>query len=47
MKLEFGFGNGIQTVDIPQENLMDILRANEVTPRNRKKWKSDGRWQNP
>ena len=32
MKLEFGFGNGIQTVDIPQENLMDILRANEVTP---------------
>ena len=30
MKLEFGFGNGIQEVDVPEENLMGILRDNTV-----------------
>ena len=30
MKLEFGFGNGVQTVTVPDENLIGILRANEV-----------------
>ena len=30
MKLEFGFGNGVQEVTVPDENLMGILRANEV-----------------
>ena len=32
MKLEFGLGTGVQTVDVPQKNLVDVLRANEVTP---------------
>lgn len=31
MKLAFGFGNGVQEVTVPDENLMGILRANEVT----------------
>ena len=30
MILEFGFGNSTQKVVVPDENLMDILRANEV-----------------
>lgn len=30
MKLEFGFGNGVQEVTVPDGNLMGILRANEV-----------------
>ena len=34
MKLEFGFGAGVQTVELPEENLMGILTANDV-PRGR------------
>lgn len=30
MKLEFGFGSGVQEVSVPDEQLMGILRANEV-----------------
>lgn len=30
MKLQFGFGMGSQTVDVPDDNLLGILRANEV-----------------
>lgn len=30
MKLEFGFGSGTQTVELPEENLLDILTANTV-----------------
>lgn len=30
MKLEFGMGNGIETVEVPEENLMGILGANPV-----------------
>lgn len=30
MKLEFGFGSGIQTVEVPENNLLGILRANEI-----------------
>lgn len=30
MKLEFGFGTGVQEVSVPKEQLMGILRANEV-----------------
>ena len=26
------FGTGVQNVEVPQENLVDVLRANEVTP---------------
>ena len=32
MKLEFGFGNSVQSVDVPLENLVGILRANDVKP---------------
>lgn len=30
MKIEFGFGSGTQEVDVPDESLMGILRANAV-----------------
>ena len=30
MKLEFGYGKGIQTVDVPDRNLMAVLTANEI-----------------
>ena len=32
MVLEFGFGNGVQKVSVDDNNVMGILRANEVTP---------------
>lgn len=27
MQLEFGYGNGVQTVELPQENLLSVLHA--------------------
>ena len=30
MKLEFGFGTGVQTVEVPDKNLRGVLRANEA-----------------
>ncbi|MCQ2437954.1 MAG: nickel-dependent lactate racemase [Clostridia bacterium] len=30
MKLEFGFGTGVQTVEVPEQNLMGVLMANDV-----------------
>ena len=30
MRLEFGFGTGTQTVDVPDENLIGVLKPNEV-----------------
>ena len=30
MKLSFGFGTGVQEVEVPENNLMGILRANAV-----------------
>ena len=30
MKLEFGFGGGVQTVEVPDANLAGVLRANEI-----------------
>lgn len=30
MKLEFGFGTSVQTVELPDENVMDVLHANQV-----------------
>ncbi len=35
MKLEFGFGNGVQTVDVPEQNLMDILISNPIAHQHR------------
>lgn len=32
MKLEFGFGNGVQTATVAEKNVMGVLCANEVTP---------------
>ena len=30
MKLEFGYGKGVQTVEVPEKNLMGVLTANEL-----------------
>ena len=30
MKVEFGYGNGVQIVDIPDKNLDQVLVANEI-----------------
>ena len=30
MMLEFGFGTGVQTVQVPEENLLGVLHANQV-----------------
>ncbi|MBR5753283.1 MAG: nickel-dependent lactate racemase, partial [Clostridia bacterium] len=30
MKLEFGYGTGVQTVEVPERNLMTVLTANEI-----------------
>ena len=30
MKIEFGYGKGIQTVEVPDRNLMAVLMANEI-----------------
>ena len=30
MKLEFGFGTGVQTVEVPEKNLLGVLMANQV-----------------
>ncbi len=30
MKLEFGYGKGIQTVDVPDKNLLAVLTSNEI-----------------
>ena len=30
MRLEFGYGTGVQAVEVPEKNLLGILRANEV-----------------
>ncbi len=32
MILEFGFGTGVQTVDVPKKNLIGILTPNEIHP---------------
>ena len=31
MKLEFGYGNGVQTVEVPQRNLLAVLESNPMT----------------
>ena len=30
MKLTFGFGNGVQEVELPEKNLIATLKANEM-----------------
>ena len=30
MKLEFGYGNGVQTVEVPEKNLLDVLVSNPM-----------------
>ena len=34
MKLEFGFGTGVQTVEVPEKNLMGVLMSNDVCYRS-------------
>lgn len=31
MKIDLGFGSGVQTVDVPEENLLAVLQANKIT----------------
>lgn len=35
MKLEFGYGKGIQSVEVPEQNLMAVLTANEIAHERR------------
>lgn len=35
MKLDFGYGKGIQTVEVPDRNLLAVLTANEITHERR------------
>ena len=35
MKVEFGYGKGIQTVDVPDRNLIAVLKANEIAHERR------------
>ena len=35
MKLEFGYGNGVQTVEVPEGNLLDVLMSNPVAHERR------------
>ena len=35
MKLEFGYGTGVQTVELPERNLMGVLTANTLTHERR------------
>ena len=35
MKLEFGYGNGIQTVEVPEKNLLAVLESNPVAHERR------------
>ena len=37
MKLEFGYGKGMQAVNIPDENLLAVLESNEMTHRRQGK----------
>ena len=37
MKVEFGYGKGVQIVDIPDKNLDQILVANEIEHKNEKR----------
>lgn len=32
MKIEFGYGTTVQSVEIPDENMMGVMTANPVTP---------------
>ena len=34
MKLEFGYGTGVQIVNIPEKNLLDMVRQKEEADKN-------------
>jgi hypothetical protein len=35
MRLEFGFGDGVQEVELPEKNLIATLRANKLNHERR------------
>ena len=35
MKLEFGYGNGVQSVEVPEKNLLAVLESNPVAHERR------------
>ena len=35
MKLEFGYGTGVQTVEVPDRNVMDVLVSNPIAHERR------------
>ena len=35
MKLEFGYGSGVQTVEVPAKNLLAVLESNPVAHEHR------------
>ncbi|HIV17464.1 MAG TPA: nickel-dependent lactate racemase [Candidatus Alectryocaccobium stercorigallinarum] len=47
MKIEFGYGNGVQTVDVPEKNLIDILVSNPMEHKRRGKDAVDHALANP
>ena len=44
MQLEFGYGNGVQTVELPQENLLGVLHAAPSSMNAGDRMRSRGRW---
>lgn len=47
MKLEFGYGNGVQVVDVPDKNLVDVLMSNPMEHERRGKDAVDYALANP
>ncbi len=47
MKLDFGYGKGIQTVEVPDRNLIAVLTANEITHERRGAEAVDHALENP
>ena len=47
MRLDFGYGTGIQTVEIPDENLLGVLTANEIPHERGGFAPCDTRWRTP
>ena len=47
MQLEFGYGNGVQTVELPQENLLGVLHAAPSSMNAGGRMRSRGRWTPP
>ena len=47
MQLEFGYGSGVQTVELPQENLLGVLHTAPSSMNAGDRMRSRGRWRTP